>query len=192
MAIERRNREDIQDSTLPVADFDSFCKELLEEGLGYDELSDDEIDKVGVITSIKLHEYPQREGRWISLHFRESLGSLAKSRRKRAEDFIGQIGADLNKLSKRLQEDLGDVDMIYGLTQVSAKWGGNHGFVTKLFTEDPEIVRKHCDSITGLPPQTNNKAPLTLFAIGRNELIREYSGSGRSAPKALVADSVGN
>lgn len=188
MAREREHRGEICASTLPVADFDLFCKELLEEGIGYDQLSEDEIDKVGVITSIKLHEYSDREGRWVSLHFRESLGSLAKSPRKRAEDFIRQIGVDLNKLSKRLQGDLGDVDMIYGLTQVSAKWGGNHGFVTKLFTADPEIVRNHCDSITGLPPQTNNKAPLTLFSIDRDALIREYSEGGRSAPKASVSE----
>ncbi len=186
MANEREHRGEIQASTLPGGDFDLFCRQLLEEGLCYDQLSEDELDKVGVITSIKLHDYPQREGRWISLHFRESLESLAKTRRKRVEGFIRQIGADLNRLSERLMEDLGDVDMIYGLTQVSAKWGGNHGFVTKLFTEDPEIIRKHCLSITGLPPQTNDKAPLTLFAISRNGLIGEFYGDGPSAPKEPV------
>lgn len=192
MARERQHREDIQDSTLPVGDFDLFCEGLYQEGLAYDQLSGDEIDKVGVITSIKLHDYPRREGRWISLHFRESLESLAKTRLKRAEDFIRQIGADLHNLSERLLGDLKDVDMIYGLTQLSASWGERHSFTTKQFTPDLEITRNHCESIIGLPLRTNDKAPLTLFAIGRNELIGEFYGDGPSAPKEPVADPVGN
>jgi hypothetical protein len=184
MANERKHTGELKDSTLPIADFNSFCEELYSEGLGYDQLSEDELDKVGVITSIKLHDYPDREGRWISLHFRESLDPMAKDRFTWAKGFIRQIGADLNRLSKRLLGDLKDVEMIYGLTQVSAKWGENHGFVTKHFTEDPEIVRNHCQSITGLPPQTNDKAPLTLFVISRDALIEEYRDGGRSAPKA--------
>ncbi len=192
MVRERQHREDIQASTLPVADFDLFCEGLYKEGLGYDQLREEEIDKVGVITSIKLHDYSQRDGRWISLHFRESLESLAKTRLRRAEDFIRQIGADLHRLSERLLGDLGDVDMIYGLTQLSASWGERHSFTTEQFTPDPEVTRNHCESIIGLPPQTNDKAPLTLFAIGRDVLIGEFYGDGPSAPKAPVADSVGN
>lgn len=125
MARERIHTEDIKESNLPVPSLKEFCGGLYEEGLNYDRLSENELDKVGVITSIVLHDYPQGEGRWVSLHFRESLESLAKTRLKRAEDFIRQIGADLNRLAERLFGDLGDVDMIYGLTQLSASWGGS-------------------------------------------------------------------
>lgn len=194
MARERQHRADIQAETLPVADFDSFCRQLLEEGLGYDELPEGKVVQVGKHTSILLHHYPQKEGRWVSLHFREGLESSTEGKMKlgRVRDFHKQIGADLQSLSKRLLEDFGDVDMIYGLTQVSANWGGNRGFDTRQFTKDPEIIRKHVQSITGMPPQTNDKAPLTLFAIGRNELFGEFYGDGPSAPKEPVVDSVGN
>ena len=178
----------------PVRGFFGFCKHLYEEGLGYDKLPEEQVKIIGKHTSILLHDYPHRKGRWISLHFREGLESFTEGKMKlgMVRDFRNQIGADLNCLSKKLLGDLGDVDMVYGLSQVSAEWGGNHGFTTKLVTKDPEFIRTHCESITGLPPQTNNQPPLTLFSISRDALIGEYYGNGRSAPKAPVADAVGN
>lgn len=195
MVREREHRGEIQESDLPGGDFDLFCEGLYQEGLAYDQLKKDtkDIKKVGEHASILLHDYPDREGRWISLHFREGLESFIEGKMKlgRARVFHNQIGADLNRLSERLLGDFGDVDMIYGLSQVSASWGERHSFTTKQFTPDLEITRNHCESIIGLPPQTNDKAPLTLFAIGRNELIGEFYGDGPSAPKEPVADPVG-
>ena len=110
----------------------------------------------------------------------------------RVRDFHKQIGADLNRLSERLLGDLGDVDTIYGLSQVSANWGGNHSFKTRTFSKHPAVISWHVQSITGLPPQTNDQSPLTLFAIGRDDLIGEFYGDGPSAPKEPVAEPVGN
>ncbi|MCL4418945.1 hypothetical protein M1146_02455 [Patescibacteria group bacterium] len=175
---------------LPVADFDLFCKQLLEEGLGYDQLPQEIVEKVGTHTSILLHDYPQRDGRWVSIHYREGLESLAgiETSLGRGKAFLTNLANDLHLLSERLEGDLRDVDMIYGLSQVSASWGGNHGFSTEKFTDDPEIIRRHIQSITGLPPQTNDQAPLTLFVIGREVFLRHF----HRVPKVQVTDLVGN
>ena len=187
---KERELTESQVQNLPVSDFNSFCEQLYAEGLDYNRLPEGSVEQVGKITSILLHGYPGKGGRWISIHFRESLGSLGSSKtlRARARDFLINLGADLHILAERLKEDLRDVDMIYGLTQLSAAWGENHGFSTKKFTQDPEITRSHCESITGLPPQTNDKAPLTLFAIGRDVFIEEF----HRVSEVTVADSVNN
>lgn len=186
MTKERKHTGEIQATTLPVPDFNAFCGELYKEGLAYNHLREDEVEKAGTITSILLHDYPEREGRWISLHFRESLESLAniKTPVARAKAFLINLGEDLHLLSERLAEDLGDVDMIYGLTQLSASWGRRHGFTTVQFTPDPEVIRNHCLSITGMPPQTNDQAPLTLFSFERKAFIQEFYIEDSDNPKA--------
>jgi len=194
VAREREHRGEIQESDLPVPNFNLFCTELYLEGLAYGKLPPEIIEKVGVHTSIRLHNHSQGGGRWASIHYREGLKSFTEGEMKhsRVREFHEQIGADLNRLSERLLGDLGDVDMIYGLSQVSANWGGKHSFKTRTFSKHPAVISWHIQSITGLPTQTNGKAPLTLFAIGRDDLIGEFYGDGPSAPKALVADPVGN
>jgi hypothetical protein len=194
VAREREHRGEIQASTLPGGDFNLFCTELYLEGLAYGKLPPEIIEKVGVHTSIRLHNHSQGGGRWASIHYREGLESFIEGKMKlgRVRDFHEQIGADLNCLSKKLLGDLGDVDMVYGLSQVSANWGGNHSFKTQTFSKHPAVISWHIQSITGLPPQTNGKAPLTLFAISRDDLIGEFYGDGPSAPKEPIGDSVGN
>ena len=193
MAREREHRGEIQASTLPGGDFDLFCTELYLEGLAYGKLSPEIIEKVGVHTSIRLHNHPQGGGRWASIHYREGLASFTEGKMNlgRVRGFHKQIGADLNRLSERLLGDLGDVDMIYGLSQVSANWGGGHSFTTRTFSKHPTVISWHIQSITGLPPLTNSQVPLTLFAISRDALIGEFYGDGPSAPKAAAADFIG-
>lgn len=176
MARERKHAGEIQATTLPVPDFNAFCGELYKEGLAYNQLPTEKVEKVGVHTSILLHDYPEREGRWISIHYREGLESLADKETQLAwaKAFLINLGADLHLLSVRLVGDLRDVDMIYGLTQLSASWGRRHGFTTVQFTPDPEVIRNHCLSITGMPPQTNDQAPLTLFSFERKAFIQEF------------------
>lgn len=98
------------------------------------------------------------------------------SRRRQQEPglFLYNLRDDLHLLAKRWAEDLGDVDMIYGLTQLSASWGRRHGFTTSQFTPDPEVTINHRQSITGLPPQINDKTPLTLFVFEREAFIRKF------------------
>lgn len=194
MVRERKHTGEPRALPLPVRGNYEFCKQLYEEGLGYNQLPREIVERVGTNTSFLLHDYPQREGRWISIHFREGLKSFdnGKTPRARAEDFLTNLGADLYFLAERLLEDLGDVDMIYGLSQVSAKWGKKHSFGTKLVTEDPEFIRMHIQSIKDLPSQTNGQAPLTRFAIGREAFIQEFYKKDLSDLKALVLDLVGN
>lgn len=78
MVSERELTGEVQASTLPVPDFNAFCKQLFNEGLDYDQLPEGIVETVGTHTSIVLHDYPEREGRWMSIHFRENLESLAR------------------------------------------------------------------------------------------------------------------
>lgn len=153
-----------------------FCEELYEEGLAYDELPQDEVKKLGTHTSIVLHNYPDGTGRWASIHYRENLGQLAKIAKPaaRARAFLMNLSVDLHLLAERLLKDLRDVRMIYGLTHLSASWGNRHSFTTEEFTPDPEKIRTHRQSITGLPSHINDQAPLTLFSIERETFIREF------------------
>ena len=134
-----------------------------------------------------MHNHSQGGGRWASIHYREGLESFTEGKMKhsRVREFHEQIGADLNKLSERLLGDLEDVDMIYGLSQVSANWGGNHSFKTRPFSKQPAVISWHIQSITGLPPRTNHQSPLTLFAISRDALIGEFYGRVIAIPPAL-------
>ena len=116
MVKERKLTGEFQALTLPVPDFNSFCQQLFDEGLGYDQLPPTKVEKAGTHTSILLHDYSGREGRWISIHFRESLESLVniKTSVARAKAFLINLGDDLHLLAERLAEELRDVDMIYG------------------------------------------------------------------------------
>lgn len=194
MAKEHKHTGEPRALLLPVRGFYEFCKQLYEEGLGYNQLPQEIVERVGTNTSFLLHDYSQREGRWISIHFREGLESLADNETQLAwtKAFLINLGADLYFLAEMLVGDLRDVDMIYGLSQVSAKWGKKHSFGTKLVTEDPEFIRMHIQSIKGLPPQTNGQAPLTRFAIGREAFIQEFYKKDLSDLKTLVLDLVGN
>lgn len=184
----------IEESRLPLPNFKLFCEQLYFEGLAYSKLLPEIFEKVGVHTSIRLHNHPQGDGRWASIHYREGLESLADNKTQFAwgKAFLKNIAKDLHLLSKRLTGDLRDVDMIYGLSHVSANWGGNHGFKTQPFSKHPTVIEWHIQSIAGMPPQTNDQAPLTLFIIDREEFIRQYHREDSNDIKALVSDPVGN
>ena len=116
MVKERKLTGEFQALTLPVPDFNSFCQQLFDEGLGYDQLPPTKVEKAGTHTSFLLHDYPDQPGRWISIHFRENLESLVniKTSVARAKAFLINLGDDLHLLAERLAEELRDVDMIYG------------------------------------------------------------------------------
>ncbi len=189
MAREREHSGEIQESTLPVRNFRLFCEQLYLEGLAYDKFPLGIFEKAGVHTSIRLHDHPQGNGRWASIHYREGLELLTDNKTQFAwgKAFLKNIAEDLHLLSERLTGDLRDVDIIYGLSQVSAKWGGNHGFTTQPFSNHPAVIEWHIRSIAGMPPQTNGQAPLTLFAIGRETFLQHF----HKVSKAPVADAVG-
>jgi len=184
----------IQESGLPVPNFNLFCTLLFYEGIVYDDIPKGEVEIVGTHTSIVLHPYPKVDRRWASIHYRENLQSLTDIEGLAGvRAFDEKIAVDLHLLGQRLIGDLTDVDMVYGLSQVSASWGRNHRFITKQFTKDPKIIRRHLESIKGLPPKLKDKTPpLTLFAIERAELLAEFHNRDFRKPKASVVDLVGN
>ncbi|KKR51031.1 MAG: hypothetical protein UT84_C0003G0026 [Candidatus Curtissbacteria bacterium GW2011_GWA1_40_16] len=179
---------------LPVQGFDAFCKQLLAEGINYDRLPPEQVEVVGTNTSILLHEYTQRAGRWISLHFRENLEPLAevKTPVARAKAFLTNLGEDLHLLAGRLTGELSDVHMIYGLTQLSASWGRRHGFTTVQFTPDPEVTRNHRQSITDRPPQINDQTPLTLFLFEREPFVKRFLRENPNTPEVSIPGVAGN
>lgn len=167
--------------SLPEGDFKSFCWGLLDEGIRYNQLPSDKVAKVGSHVGFLLHDLPDGKGRWISIHFRENLDSLQKfTGLDRAKAFLINLREDLRLLAERLAKELKDVRVIYGLSQLSAKWGENHGFKTAEYTPDPEILRAHCESIGFLSPQMNNPS-LTLFSFGRKGFIREFLKGSKPA-----------
>ena len=154
--------------------------QLYVENKVYNQLTTrDKVEKVGTHTSFILHDFSEGVGRWVSIHFRENLkrlGNIGSSTGK-AKAFLKVIGEDLDLLARRLKEDsrLNDVRMIFGLTTLSAAWGRKHGFATVHYTDDPELIRCHFESIADIFGQEADRLKsLTLFSISPERFIKEF------------------
>ena len=154
-----------------------LAKTLFFEGLRYDELKQNTI-VVGSHLSFMLHH----EGHAISLHFREGLEGLKKYKDepiKMMKKFLGNIQDDLGQLASMLKEDprLISVKEVWGLCNLSARWGERHGFITKVWSKNPKKIAVFEQSITGKPQVANFEIsqPLYLFFHNKDTFRSEFS-----------------
>ena len=150
---------------------------LFLEGLHYEEIKE-YATTVGVHLSFVLH----RESQIISIHFREGLEELEKYKNKpikMMKKFLGNIQGDLRQLALMLEEDskLLSVKEIWGLCNLSARWGERHGFITKTWSNNLKKIAKFEQSITGKPSIDNLaiNQPLYLFFHNRDSFKAEFS-----------------
>ena len=154
-----------------------FGKKLFLEGMYYEELKQN-ITVVGTHLSFVLH----RGGQEISIHFREGLEELEKYKDrpiKMMKKFLGNLQEDLGELASMLEEDpkLLKVKEIWGLCNLSARWGERHGFITKIWSRNPKKITKYEQSVTGRPSVGNLalNQPLYLFFHNRDSFRSEFS-----------------
>lgn len=152
-------------------------KKLFLEGMLYEGLKNN-TTVVGTHLSFILH----REGRAISIHFREGLEELEKYKDrpiKMMKKFLGNLREDLGELASMLEEDpkLFKVKEIWGLCNLSARWGERHGFITKIWSKNPKKITKYEQSIMGKPSVGNLalNQPLYLFFHNRDSFRSEFS-----------------
>ena len=154
-----------------------LAKTLFIEGLYYDKLKQNAI-VVGSHLSFMLHH----EGQIISIHFREGLERLKKYKDEPIQmmkKFLGNIQDDLGQLASMLKEDpqLISVKEIWGLCNLSARWGERHGFITKVWSNNPKKIAVFEQSITGKPQVANFEInqPLSLFFHNKDTFRSEFS-----------------
>ena len=151
-------------------------KQLFVEGVLYEELKQN-ATIVGAHLSFMLH----RKGRIASIHFREGLEELEKYKDrpiKMMKEFLGNIRGDLGQLALMLDEDprLLNVKEIWGLCNLSARWGERHGFITKTWSKSSEKIAKFEQSIME-KPNIDGMAlnqPLSLFIHNRDSFKSEF------------------
>jgi hypothetical protein len=151
-------------------------KQLFVEGMLYQELKQN-ATIIGTHLSFMLH----RKGRIVSIHFREGLEELEKYKDrpiKMMKEFLGNIRGDLGQLALMLDEDprLLNVKEIWGLCNLSARWGERHGFITKTWSRSSEKIAKFEQSIMG-KPNIDGMAlnqPLSLFIHNRDNFKSEF------------------
>ncbi len=151
-------------------------KQLFVEGMLYQELKQN-ATIVGTHLSFMLH----RRGRIVSIHFREGLEELEKYKDrpiKMMKEFLGNIQEDLGQLALMLDEDprLLNVKEIWGLCNLSARWGERHGFITKIWSRNLEKIAKFEQSIKGKPnlDRMALNQPLSLFMHKRDSFRLEF------------------
>ena len=164
---------------LPKLDLRFLGRLLFDEGCNYNQLPPDQVQKVGTYTSFVLHDLADGMGQWISIHYRENLDRLnyIGSSVNKAKAFLKAIGEDLDRLARILKEEsnLNNVRMIFGLTTLSAAWGGRHGFDTVHFTNNPELIRRHFASMAeNSAKDINGSKSLTLFSITPARFIEKF------------------
>jgi hypothetical protein len=151
-------------------------KQLFVEGMLYQELKQN-ATIIGTHLSFMLH----RKGRIVSIHFREGLEELEKYKDrpiKMMKEFLGNIRGDLGQLALMLDEDprLLNVKEIWGLCNLSARWGERHGFITKTWSRSSEKIAKFEQSIME-KPNIDGMAlnqPLSLFIHNRDSFKSEF------------------
>ena len=153
-----------------------FGKKLFLEGIHYEELRQN-TTAVGTHLSFILHH----GGRTISIHFREGLEELEKYKDrpvKMMKEFLGNLREDLGQLASMLEENskLLKVKEIWGLCNLSARWGERHGFITKIWSRSPKKITKYELSIMGKPSVGGLalNQPLYLFFHTRNSFRSEF------------------
>ena len=149
---------------------------LFFEGVLYDEIKQNAV-KVGTHLSFLIH----RGGQEISIHFREGLEELNKYKNrpiKVMKKFLENIEDDLGQLASMLEKDslLINVEEIWGLCNLSARWGERHGFITKMWSMDVKKITKFEQSITGKPSvgKLALPQPLNLFFHRKDTFISEF------------------
>lgn len=154
-----------------------FGKKLFLEGMLYEELKQN-TTKVGTHLSFMIHS----GGKVVSIHFREGLEELEEYKDqpiKMMKKFLGNIREDLGQLASMLEEDsrLFNVKEIWGLCNLSARWGKRHGFITKTWSRNRDKVAKFEQSITGKPniDSLAISQPLSLFIHNRDSFRSEFS-----------------
>ena len=169
------------DSAAPILsepDFETLCEQLLDEGINYNQLTPDRLTIVSTLMSYVLHK--SADGKLsVSIHFREGLESLPgldlPVARKKA--FLNHLKVGLHLLAKMLQtEELADVEVIHGLAHLPEQWGRKHGFLTTPYIpKDPELIRRHYESIFGkTDKEPDELPPLTFFSHRRETFIQEF------------------
>lgn len=151
-------------------------KKLYHEGMSYEKLKQN-ATTVGTHLSFIL----LREGRAISIHFREGLEELEKYKGrpfKTMKKFLRNLREDLGKLASKLEEEprLFNVKEIWGLCNLSARWGERHGFITKIWSRNRKKVAKFEQSIVGKPDVGSlaSNQPLCLFFHNRDSFRLEF------------------
>jgi hypothetical protein len=132
-------------------------------------------------------------GSGLHIHFRRNLDQIkpddSKSDIELARAFSDEIGADLSRLSELLSNKdprFEKVETIIGLCGLGAAWGRKHGWETKLYTQDPILIKLHESTIENKPINTQpNK--LTIFTITREQHIQYFPPPAGS----LLGHSVG-
>lgn len=137
-------------------------------------------DELSTHTSFVFHISPQW-GEIITIHFRENLPKLFDivSEWDRRKAFLGALQLDFDRLARISQQEiLRGVQMIVGLTHLSAKWGERHGFTTVTYSKERNQIIAHLASI-GLPFQ-GKLPPLTTFIHQTHTFIDEFLGKLRT------------
>ena len=114
---------------------------------------------------------------FISIHFRSGLKKLAPLELiKRWKEFNKNLQIDFFALVQEFTNNpkLKDVKLIYGLTNLPAKWGKKYGgFSTATYSDDPNILALHGASIAGMNVDTTS-GPLTLFWMTKEKLFETF------------------
>ncbi|MEK7633892.1 MAG: hypothetical protein AAB437_03545 [Patescibacteria group bacterium] len=113
---------------------------------------------------------------FISIHFRSGLKELTKGSLMNAgRMLLINLEKDFEKLVKEFEDNpkLKDVSLIIGLTDLSEKWGRNHGFSTIAYSHDTTLLNLHNESL-GIPSR-QPKTQLTLFWMTKEKAAEVFT-----------------
>jgi len=155
---------------------------LFAEALRYRELAESGmIVALDNFTSYRVHPPFEGIGKLVSIHFRVHMDELKGKAKlmQKAFLFAKGVGEDLRHLAVLLNGDLKseNIGMICGLTEDLFKaWGERNGFRTVLYTNDPELIRKHNQTIADDPHETPDRLnPLHVFSFDAGGFIKRFN-----------------